>query len=191
MLDEKKTVAALKAAYKGGGYRVAFTEGTVLIRAGEWAAEIDAEYIWPKILGTIVEHIGMLPERPAAYTARKGMDPGSTCMLDEELAAWAELDAKAEAATTPIRRTRLQIEGYEVWQTGQELRARLMDPYFTQIIDDEGANRAYTYADGDRLGAEICFKGFVETVIITGVKYSKASSAMQRIDGFPWLGEGS
>lgn len=67
MLDEKRTAAALKEAYKTGGFRVAFAEGKVLIRTNHWAAEIEQDYICPKILGAIVEMIGVLPEAPAAY----------------------------------------------------------------------------------------------------------------------------
>jgi hypothetical protein len=65
MLDEKGTVAALKDAYKSG-YIVAFTGEQVLIRAGLWAVEIDESQIPPKVMGILVEHIGVLPAAPAA-----------------------------------------------------------------------------------------------------------------------------
>lgn len=77
MLDEKGVVAALKAAYKGGGYKAAFAEGKVMLRSGVWAAELDEEYILPRVVGTVVEHIGVLPSKPAAYYCQKKMDPGS------------------------------------------------------------------------------------------------------------------
>ena len=35
MLSEKGMVAALKAAYKGGGYKAAFAEGKVMLRCGK------------------------------------------------------------------------------------------------------------------------------------------------------------
>ena len=190
MLDEKGTVAALKEAYKNGGYRVAFAEGKVLIRAATWSAEIEEEYIYPKILGTIVEHIGVLPEKPAAYFSQKKADPGMTCMLDDELSAWVKLHALANAATTPIRRTRLLMDGYEIWQTKQGLRACPMDPAYTRIIDESGAKQAFVRVDGEELSKEIYYKGFAETVIIYGVKYEKDGS-LARIEGYPWMGEGA
>lgn len=124
MLDEKGMVAALKAAYKGGGYKAAFAEGKVMLRCGGWAAELDEEYILPRVVGTVVEHIGVLPSKPAAYYCQKKMDPGSGVSLDEELDAWEEIHKQSEAADTPIRRTRLLPDGCEIWQTGAGLRAR-------------------------------------------------------------------
>lgn len=43
MLDEKGTVAALKQAYKGSGYKAAFVEGKLPLRCGVWAVEMDEE----------------------------------------------------------------------------------------------------------------------------------------------------
>lgn len=190
MLDEKGTAAALRAAYKGGGYRVAFAEGKVMIRTDTWGAEIEEEYIIPKILGAIVEHIGVVPKAPAAYFAQKKADPGMTCMLDTELNAWVKIHALANAATTPIRRTRLMMDGYEIWQTKQGLRARPMDPSYTRIIDEGGVNQAFVRMDGEELSNEIYYKGFTETAVIYGVKYKK-DGGLERIEGFPWLGKGS
>ena len=189
MLDEKGMVAALKEAYKNGGYRVAFAEGRVMIRAGGWAVELDEEYIRPRVLGTVVEHIGVLPGKPTAYYCKKKMDPGSGVSLDAELDAWEVIHKNHEAADTPIRRTRLQLDGCEIWQTGAGLRARPMDPDFTRIIDEEGIKRAFVRMEDEAPGKEIFFKGFAERAVICGKTYQN-NPGLARIEGFPWLGEG-
>ena len=147
MLDEKRTVAALKEAYKIGGFHVAFSRGKVLIRGGYWAAEIEQDYIFPKVLGAIVEMIGVLPVMPAAYIAGKSMDPGTTCSLDAELSAWDEIRERAEKAKTRIRRTQLTVNGFEIWQTKDGLRARPMDGKYTKIIEEQGLGQAFVIKD--------------------------------------------
>ena len=189
MLDEKGTVAALKEAYKNGGYRVAFAEGRVLIRAGVWGVEIEAEYICPKILGTVVEHIGILPDDATAYLAHKDADPGMTCSLDVELAAWAEIRKNAEEAKTRIKRTQLTLDGYEIWQTSEGLKVRPMAQRFTRIIEAAGVKQAFIQMAGGELGQAIFFKGFVELAVIYGIE--KKGDNLTRIEGFPWLGEGT
>lgn len=190
MLNEKRTVAALKDAFKGGGYKAAFVDGKLLLRCGVWAVEMDEEYFLPKVLGTVVEHIGVIPVEPAAYYCQKKMDPGSGVSLDEELDAWAALRKMFDAATTPIRRTRLLMDGYEIWQTGEGLRARPMNPNFTQIIDEEGIKLAFVRIEDGAPSKDIYFKGFAERAAISGVTYEN-NPGLARIEGFPWLGEGS
>lgn len=189
MLDEKGLVAALKTAFKGGGYRAAFAEGKLLLRCGYWAAELKVEYILPKVLGTVVEHIGVVPEDPAAYFCQKKMDPGSSYSLYEELKAWEALKELIDSADTPIRRTRLLMDGYEIWQTGEGLRARPMDPNFTRIIDEEGVKMAFVRIEDGAPSKDIYFKGFAERAVICGVTYEN-NPGLARIEGFPWLGEG-
>ena len=189
MINEKATVAALKEAYKNG-FRVAFAKGKVLIRTNHWAAEIEQDYICPKILGAIVEMIGVLPEAPAAYVAGKDADPGMTCSLDAELSAWDEIREKAEKAVTPIRRTPITVGGYEIWQTGEGLRARPMSYQYTRIIELSGTKQAFIHKEGDELGTEIFFKGFCEMAVVSGVVFYE-NAVLNRIEGFPWMGEGS
>lgn len=190
MLDEKGAAAALKEAYKIGGFHVAFAGSKVLIRAGYWAAEIEKDYLFPKILGAIVEMIGVLPATPAAYIAGKLMDPGTTCSLDAELSAWDEIRERAKKAETRIRRTQLTVNGFEIWQTRDGLRARPMDGKYTKIIEEQGLGQAFVIKDGDELGTELFFKGFAETVVVCGVEFHD-NAVVSRIEGFPWLGEGS
>lgn len=190
MLDEKGLVAALKTAFKGGGYKAAFVEGKLLLRCGVWAVEMDEEYLMPKVLGVVTEHIGIVPGIPAAYFCQKKMDPGSGVSLDEELDAWVALREMFEAAATPIRRTRLLMDGYEIWQTGEGLRARPMDPDFTRIIDEEGIKMAFVRIEDGAPSKDIYFKGFAERAVICGVTYEN-NPGLARIEGFPWLGEGS
>ena len=190
MLDEKRTVAALREAFKGAGYHVAFTEDQILVRNDVWAFWVDSLYIPPKVLGTIVEHIGLIPNRPAAYRAQKDLEPGYTCMLDDELNAWKQIREIIDKSQTKIRRTGLLLDGFEIWQTSQGLKARPMDPRYTSMVEGDASLNAFIQMDADKLGPAIAFHTFVGEVIIQGVDYSKNGN-MARIEGFPWLGEGS
>jgi hypothetical protein len=187
MLNEKGTVAALKDAYKSG-YIVAFTEDLVLIRAGLWAVEIDESQIPPKVMGTLVEHIGVLPAAPAAYLCKKGGDPGTTCSLDVELTGWDGIRAKAKEANTPIRRTGLMMDGKEIWQSAG-LKTLPVDPAYTRIIDEGWCKYAKVLEDEQELGSFIVIPGFAGTAIIQG-KPREEHGNLDRLDGWPWLGEG-
>lgn len=188
MLSERGMAAALKAAYKSGGYKAAFSEGKLLIRCNAWAVELDEDYLMPKVLGIVTEHIGVVPKTPAAYFCQKKMDPGSSCSLDDELNAWDKLREQAESADTPIRRTRVRLDGYEIWQTREGLRARPVNPDFTRIIDEAGLKLAFVRMEDGAPGKELWFKGFAEQAVICGVTYEN-NPGLARIEGFPWMGE--
>ena len=82
------------------------------------------------------------------------------------------------------------LDGFEIWQTSQGLKARPMDPRYTSMVEGDASLNAFIQMDADKLGPAIAFHTFVGEVIIQGVDYSKNGN-MARIEGFPWLGEGS
>ena len=190
MLDERGAAAALKEAFKTFGYHVSFHEGTIFVRTAIWAFEIDEYCIPAKILAVIVEHIGQIPRIPAAYIVQKNRDPGTTCMLDDELNYLEKIRAMAEKAKTPIRRTGLWLDGHEIWQTRQGLKVRPMDPRYTRIIEAEALKTARVQMEDDRPGSYIAFKGFVGTAIVQGIEHRAEDGKLARIEDFPWLGEG-
>ena len=190
MLDEKGAAGALREAYKGSGYHVMFHDGRIFARTETWAFEIDEYCIPVKVLGTIVEHIGMIPDRPAAYIAQKDRDPGTTCMLDDELSAFLKIQGMAKTAVTPIRRTGLWLDGHEIWQTNKGLKCRPMDPRYTRIVDDAALKTACVMMQADVPGSEIFFKPFTGIAMICGIERRKEDGRLARIEDYPWLGEG-
>lgn len=189
MLNEKRTVAALKAAFKGGGYKVLFNGPLVSVRAGYWAFEIGRDLLPREVLGKIVEHIGVLPGDGEAYFCHKE-SIGQTVNLDEELLAWEKLRAEARKARTPVRVTRLFADGLQVWQETQSMRVVLIDPERLQIVDPDFHNTAMC-ADGEEPPDRIYLCGLDEhslAVVIAGVR-DEHDTGLARLDGFPWRGE--
>lgn len=191
MLNEKRTVAALKDAFKSGGYKVLFFGGLVSVRAGYWAFEIAEELLPREVLGKIVEHIGMIPGNGEAYFCHKA-NIGQTVSLDEELLAWKKLREDARNARTPVRVTRLFADGLQVWQEAEKMRVVLIDPERLQIVDPDFHNTAMC-ADGEEPPDRIYLCGLDEhslAVVIAGVR-DEHDTGLARLDGFPWRGEGS
>lgn len=63
MLNEKGLAEAMKAAYRGGGYTVAESQGKIMINTEYVAVRYETKQLPRKCLGLIAEHIGELPFR--------------------------------------------------------------------------------------------------------------------------------
>lgn len=190
MLNEKKTAAALRAAFKGNGYRVLLSSGIVSVRAGFWAFEIGAELLPREVLGRIVEHIGVIPGSGEAYLCRKG-SIGQTVSVDEELLFWEKLRQEARQARTPVRVTRLWADGLQVWQETQNMRVVLIDPEQLLIVDPDFYNTACCCTDGEEPPDRIYLCGLDEhsLAVVEACERGEHDSGMDRLDGFPWRGE--
>ena len=191
MLDEKRTVAALKAAYKGGGYKVLFDGHLISVRAGYWAFEIGRDLLPREVLGKIVEHIGVIPGSGEAYFCKKG-SIGQTVNLDEELLAWEKLRAEARKARTPVRVTRLFADGLQVWQETEKMRVLLIDPERLQIVDPDFHNTAMC-CEEDTPPDKIFLCGLDEhsLAVVIASERGEHDGGLARLDGYPWRGEGS
>ena len=191
MLNEKRCAAALRAAFKGNGYRVLLNRGIVSVRAGTWAFEIGEEFLPREILGRIVEHIGMIPGSGEAYLCRKG-NFGQTVSVDEELLFWEKLREEARQAHTPVRVTRLWADGFQIWQETKNMRVLLIDPEQLQIVDPDFYNTAMCCADGEEPPDRIYCAGLDEhsLAVVAACKRGEHDGGLDRLDGFLWRGEG-
>lgn len=191
MLNEKRCAAALRAAFKGSGYRVLLNGGLVSVRAGCWAFEIGEEFLPREVLGRIVEHIGLIPGNGEAYLCRKG-NVGQTLSVDEELLAWEKLREEARQARTPVRVTRLWADGFQIWQETQNMRVLLIDPDRLQIVDPDFYNTAMCRADGEEPPDRIflCRLDEHSLAAVIACERGENDGGMERLDGFPWRGEG-
>lgn len=190
MLNEKGTNAALKAAFKTGGYKVLFDKGLVSVRAGYWAFEIGEELLPREVLGKIVEHIGMIPGNSEAYFCQKA-NIGQTVSVDEELLAWEKIREEARKARTPVRVTRLFADGSQIWQETKNMRVVLIDPERLQIVDPDFHNTAMCSADGETPPDRIYLCGLDEhsLAVVIASERGEHDSGLARLDGFPWRGE--
>ena len=63
LINEGGLIRAIKRAYKAGGYTVLNTGNDVAIYTDHWFAMANRALLPRKVLATIVEHVGMIPER--------------------------------------------------------------------------------------------------------------------------------
>ena len=69
LINEGGLIRAIKRAYKAGGYTVLNTGNDVAIYTDHWFAMANRALLPRKVLATIVEHMGMIPERDTvSYT---------------------------------------------------------------------------------------------------------------------------
>lgn len=69
--NEAGLCTAMKAAYKGEGYKVAGIDADILIAAPGWCVVLRREKVPRKALGLIVEHVGDIPRHGEAYQVQK------------------------------------------------------------------------------------------------------------------------
>lgn len=189
MLNEKRTAAALKDAFREGGYKVMFEGGFVSVTAGHWAFRVRTELLPREALGRIVEHIGVIPGENEAYFCQKGLI-GQMTSLDETLAIWDRLKLLAEKAKTPVKRTRIYVYGFSAWQEKKNLRIVLIDPAYLQIIDPDFLNQGCCIADDPETLDHIFFHGWDdELAVICVAKRDERDGGIDRLDGFQWGGE--
>ena len=62
LINEGGLIRAIKRAYKAGGYTVLNTGNDVAIYTDHWFAMANRALLPRKVLATIVEHMGMIPD---------------------------------------------------------------------------------------------------------------------------------
>lgn len=75
LISEKGLVRAIKRAYKNSGYVVMNTGDAVAIYTENWFVLANRALLPRKVLATIVEHMGMIPERDMPTSIIKDTEP--------------------------------------------------------------------------------------------------------------------
>jgi hypothetical protein len=75
LINEGGLIRAIKRAYKAGGYTVLNTGNDVAIYTDHWFAMANRALLPRKVLATIVEHMGMIPERDMPTSIIKDTEP--------------------------------------------------------------------------------------------------------------------
>ena len=132
IISEKGLVRAMKSAWKAGGYRVADISGGAVIWTSDWCVRCGWHSLPRKVLGLIVEHAGIIPERDHALALMKNMDPQwilKESVADELAAWWTPQGKPGKAVLVPVN-----IAGYQLYQTpARECYA--VDPAVQVIVD--------------------------------------------------------
>ena len=135
VIDEKGLCAAMKAAYKkkSTGYKVAARiseDGTeeIVLSAPGWTAIITRENAPRKVMALIVEHVGDLPQAGQAFQVQ---DANSQAEIFDM--AVPELEELAAGAL--VKRTRLNYDGYQIWQRVDDRTVFMMPPKHEDMLD--------------------------------------------------------
>ncbi|MBD9203120.1 MAG: hypothetical protein EGQ29_00815, partial [Clostridiales bacterium] len=75
LISEKGLVRAIKRAYKNSGYVVMNTGDAVAVYTENWFVLANRALLTRKVLATIVEHMGMIPERDMPTSIIKDTEP--------------------------------------------------------------------------------------------------------------------
>lgn len=75
IISEKGLVRAIKRAYKNSGYVVMNTGDAVAIYTENWFVLANRALLPRKVLATIVEHMGMIPEKDMPTSIIKDTEP--------------------------------------------------------------------------------------------------------------------
>lgn len=75
LINEGGLIRAIKRAYKAGGYTVLNTGNDVAIYTDHWFAMANRALLPRKVLATIVEHMGMIPEKDMPTSIIKDTEP--------------------------------------------------------------------------------------------------------------------
>ena len=72
LINEGGLIRAIKRAYKAGGYTVLNTGNDVAIYTAHWFAMANRALLPRKVLATIVEHMGMIPDTEPVSIVKDG-----------------------------------------------------------------------------------------------------------------------
>lgn len=136
VINESGLCAAMKAAYKkkSTGYKVAARrskDGTeeIVLSAPGWTAILNRENAPRKVLALIVEHLGDLPQAGQAFQVQDANS--QTEIFDMAVPELEELVAGAL-----VKRTRLNYDGYQVWQRVDDRTVFVMPPKHEDMLDN-------------------------------------------------------
>lgn len=186
MLDEKRAAAAMKEAWRRGGYRFALVDGILSVRAEGWGFQAALENIPVKVLGLIAEQFGSFPQNLDAFELKKD-EPEQSVMLEQEASWWEQIRGLLDAeGHIKMRQTPLLLNGYEIWQEQQTLKTRRVDPDRTRIIDSDRRQEAEV-----RPGhfGSLLWHSMSGTVAYVMAEVDEEGK-LERLDGWPWCGEG-
>lgn len=127
MIDERGLLAAVRSAWRGGGYEVVGNGQELVLRGLGWLAVLPRGIVPRKVLALLVEHLGEIPEG-AAWKVQKKVG-AQTQMVDMPLGAVDSVRRELEEDPDPrrVNRTAMNWKGREIWQT-EKLEVYAYDP---------------------------------------------------------------
>ena len=111
MLIRESGLAALIKQEWSAGYSVCLLESSVVLMGRDWFVEADRDALPPKVLGLIVQHMGMLPEDGAALKLCKDSEPQMLMQAAaiEEIDTWKYSEHAQPVKAIPLMWGKLQL----------------------------------------------------------------------------------
>ena len=127
MIDERSLLAAIKDAWRTGGYSVVGNGGELVLRGQGWLAVLPRGIAPRKVLALLVEHLGEILEGAAWKVYKK--QGAQAQMVDMALEAVDTIRRELESEPNPqeAHRTAMTWKNWEVWQT-EDLKVATFDP---------------------------------------------------------------
>lgn len=127
MIDERGLLAAVRSAWRGGGYEVVGNGQELVLRGLGWLAVLPRGIVPRKVLALLVEHLGEIPEGAAWKVYKK--QGAQAQMVDMALEAVDTIRRELESEPNPreAHRTAMTWKNWEVWQT-EDLKVATFDP---------------------------------------------------------------
>lgn len=157
IIDESGLVRAIKAAYKSDGYRVLNHGEQVTIYTDGWYIRCCWDKLPRKVLATIVEHMGIIPDGNNALSIEKDGDPQIVMpdIVGQEISRWTGGSDKGTASLVPVMFQGLQIyqepdggQCYGVDPAALAIMERMTAEHTTAIVSDGGS---LSWQAGDEL----------------------------------------
>ena len=99
MIDERSLLAAIKDAWRTGGYSVAGNGGELVLQGSGWLAVLPRGIVPRKVLALLVEHLGEIPEGAAWKVYKK--QGAQAQMVDMALEAVDTIRRELESEPNP------------------------------------------------------------------------------------------
>lgn len=127
MIDERGLLAAVRSAWRGGGYEVVGNGQELVLRGQGWLAVLPRGIAPRKVLALLVEHLGEIPEG-AAWKVYKRQGAQAQ-MVDMALEAVDTIRRELESESDPreAHRTAMTWKNWEIWQT-EDMKVATFDP---------------------------------------------------------------
>lgn len=132
IINGKALVKALKEAKKYGGYRVYVDGACTVVYTGYWAVRCVTKRMPPNVFGRLAEDLMQWPENGECWYVTKGEAQKELTVNTLEI-----MGRLMRANGTPLRRTPLDIKGWELWQTTRELEMVAFDPALTALCTEQ------------------------------------------------------
>lgn len=111
IINESGLIAAMKRAYKADGYTVLNSGGDVAVYTENWFVLAKRPLLPRKVLATIVEHMGMIPEVDMPTSIAKDEEPQLVLRetAADDMEHWRGGDRGEEVTVVPVIMQRYQI----------------------------------------------------------------------------------